>query len=227
MKVKFLLVFILAAVMLLSGCSEKSSIQKDSTSSEVPDSVSSVEKEVRYVELSADWPAYDNANALIKAANVVVLGKVTGVSFQILDMKTGFPPTEDSEQRYCCLHAIYDVEVDTVYKGDADGKLQFAIEGGVKEKYLEEQLAAIAGSDKKEIPIMVGMPNIEIGKIYLFVLYQYKDAMPTLVNPKQGVYTIDDPLKRDAYSYVSPKEIISYFGEDKWTAFISEENAAE
>lgn len=226
MKAKFLFVFILAAIML-SGCSGKSNIQGNSTSSAVQDSASSVEKEVRYIELSADWPAYKGSDELMKAATVVVLGKVTGVSFQILDMKTGLPPTEDSEQSYCLLHAIYDVEVDTVYKGNTDSKLQFAIEGGMKEKYLEEQLAAIAGFSEKEIPVISGMPEISIGETYLLVLYQYENSMPSLVNPKQSIYRIDDPLQKDAYSYVSPKEIISYFGEGQWEAFQSGDYAAE
>lgn len=226
MKAKYLLVFILAAI-LLSGCSGKNKIQENNISSAVQDSVSPVEKEVRYIELSADWPVYKRVDELIKAAEIVVLGKITGVSFQVLDMKTGFPPTKDSEERYCCLHAIYDVEVDTVYKGNTDGKLQFALEGGIKEKYLEEQLAAIADFGEEEIPVMAGMQEINVGETYLLVLYQYENAIPTLVNPKQGVYQIDDPLQKDAYSYVSPKEIISYFGEDKWTAFISQEDAGE
>ncbi len=209
---------------MLSGCSEKTDIQEDSTSGAVQDSVSSAEKEVRYIELFADWPAYKSVEKLIKAAEIVVLGKITGVSFQVLDMKTGFPPTKDSEERYCCLHAIYDVEVDAIYKGNTDGKLQFAIEGGIKEKYLEEQLAALASFDESTIPVVAGMPKMEIGETYLLVLYQYEDTMPTPVNPGQGMYKLDDPLQKDAYSYVSPKEIISYFGEDKWTAFVSGED---
>lgn len=71
---------------------------------------------------------------------------------------------------------------------------------------------------------MEGTPDIDIDQTYLFILYQYEGAMPTPLNPKQGVYKIDDPLQKDAYSYVSPKEIISYFGEDKWTAFVSGED---
>ncbi len=92
---------------------------------------------------------------------------------------------------------------------------------------MKEQLAALDGSAKKEIPIIEGMPKIEIDETYLFVLYQYEDKMPTLLNPEQGIYKLDNPLEKDVYSYVSPKEIISYFGEEQWEAFISENSTSE
>ncbi len=226
MKTIFLLVFVLVTVML-SGCTGKTDTQQDSTSSAVQDSNSSVENDIKYIDVSADWPVYENTDALIKAANVVILGKVTGISFQILDLKNGGSPTEDSEQQNCAFCTIYDVEVDTSYKGNAAGKLRFCTEGGLKGEYVKEQLAVLDGSAKKEIPVMVEMPKIEIDETYLFVLYQYEDKMPTLLNPEQGIYKLDNPLEKDVYSYVSPKEIISYFGEEQWEAFISENSTSE
>ena len=226
MKIKFLLIFCLATAML-SGCAEKTSTQNGSTSSAVQDSNSSVENDIKYIDVSADWPVYENTDKLIKAANVVILGKVTGISFQILDLKNGGSPTEDSEPQNCCFCTIYDVEVGTSYKGNTASKLQFFIEGGLKEEYVKEQIAALVDFDKKEIPVMEDMPKIEIDETYLFVLYQYEDKMPTLINPEQGMYKLDAPLEKDVFSYVSPKDIISYFGEDRWTEFISEEDAAE
>ncbi len=226
MKVKFLFIFILASI-LLSGCSEKTDVQEDSTSGAVWDSVSSAENNVEYIDVSADWPAYTNVSALIKEANVVVVGKVTGISFQMLDTQTACPPTEISNLKDCLLYTIYDVEVLTSYKGTSSGTIKIRLMGGLKDIYLNEQLAALASFDESTIPVVAGMPKMEIGETYLLVLYQYEDTMPTPVNPGQGMYKLDDPLQKDTYSYVSPKEIISYFGEDKWTAFISEENAAE
>lgn len=223
MKIKSLVVLILIGIVL-SGCSEKTDIQDDVTSGAVQDSVPSAENNVQYIDESADWIAYTNTDSLIEAANVVVLGKVTGISFQILDLKIGRPPLEDSELENCRLCTIYDVEVGSLYKGNADSKFQFFMYGGLKEEYLEEQFAALDSIDQKKIPVMEGTPDIDIDQTYLFILYQYEGAMPTPLNLKQGVYKIDDPLQKDAYSYVSPKEIISYFGEDKWTAFVSGED---
>lgn len=225
MKAKYLLIFILAAI-LLSGCSGETDVQNDSSLGAGQETgFTQEEMNVQYIDVSADWPAYANVSALIKEANVVVVGKVTGISFQILDLKNGGAPTEDSEQRNCSLCTIYDVEVGSLYKGNADSKFQFFMYGGLKEEYVKEQLAALDSIEPKKIPVMEGTPDIDIGETYLFVLYQYKDKMPTPLNLKQGVYQIDDPLKKDAYSYVSPKEVISYFGEDKWTAFVSGKDA--
>ncbi|MBD5158483.1 MAG: hypothetical protein HDT13_12720 [Butyrivibrio sp.] len=227
MKVKLLMVFIIAMVML-SACSKKVGIQNDSTSGAVQGTDMSSEKiDVQYKDMYVDWMAYSDTEKLIDAGNIVVLGKVTGISFQMLDSQTAYPPTEDSNSEDCFLYTIYDVEVLTSYKGTASGTIKIRLIGGLKDIYLNEQLAALTGSDGREIPVVVGMPKMEIGENYLFVLYQYEDTMPTPVNPEQGMYKLDDPLEKDVFAYVSPKDIISYFGEDRWTEFISEEDAAE
>ncbi|MCM1307522.1 MAG: hypothetical protein NC223_02865 [Butyrivibrio sp.] len=222
MKVKFLMVCFFAVIML-SGCSGKTDMQNDSTSGAAQETTLSLgEMNVQYMDMYADWLAYKNADELMKAGDIVVIGTVTGISFQILDMQTGCRPTENSEQEYCQMYTIYDIEADKPYKGNTDEKFQIRMYGGMKDLYLEEQLAVLGSIGGTAIYCMAGMPEINIGDTYLFVLYQYEDAIPTLVNPEQGIYKIDDPLEKDIYSYVSPKEIISYFGEDKWTAFAYE-----
>lgn len=227
MKVKLLMVFIIAMVML-SACSKKVDIQNDSTSEAVQGTDMSSERiDVQYKDMYVDWLAYSDTEKLMDAGNIVILGKVTGISFQMLDSQTAYPPTEDSNAEDCFLYTIYDVEVLTSYKGTASGTIKIRLIGGLKDIYLNEQIAALTGSDEREIPVVVGMPKMEIGESYLFVLYQYEDTMPTPVNPEQGMYKLDDPLEKDVFSYVSPKDIISYFGEDKWTAFISEEDVEE
>lgn len=226
MKAKFLLVFIFASVML-TACSKNDGAGNDISSDTVQGTTLFSEKtDVQYKNLYVDWLAYSDTDKLIDAGNIVVLGKVTGISFQMLDTQTAFPPTENSNAEDCFLYTIYDVEVHTTYKGTASGTIKVRVMGGFKDIYLNEQLAAFDSYDEKVIPVVIGMPKMEIGETYLFVLYQYEDTMPTPVNPEQGMYKLDDPSQKDVYSYVSPKEIISYFGEDKWKEFISENNEA-
>ena len=153
--------------------------------------------------------------------------KITDISFEILDRTTAKPPTSDSETENCYLNTIYSVEVITAYKGNSAGTIKVRMLGGLEGVYVKEQIAVLGDKANKGIPIMDGSPNLEIGQTYLFVLYQYSDTMPTLVNVQQGVYGIDDPLAKDDHSYVSLKEIISSFGEDNWVAFESYKNALD
>ena len=110
----------------------------------------------------------------------------------------------------------YDIEVVTSYKGDAADTVNLRLMGGIEGAFIEEQKAALKEKADEGIPLVEKRPDLALGQTYLFVLYQYENAIPTLVNPDQGAFSIDDPLAKDVFSYVSAKEIISFFGEDKW-----------
>ena len=218
MKIK--LALLAAAVLVLASCSASQNPSSENSSVVDADmNGSSVAYEVDYNTMSADWPIYKDVTELTEAANVILLGKVTGISFQVLDDRTAQPPSEETEEWNRSLNTIYDVDVITSYKGDSLKNIKVRMLGGQKGVYVEEQLSALGEDAKNGIPIMEGMPEIKIGETYLFVLYQYKDTMPTLVNVGQGVYELHDPLAKDQYSFVSPKDIISYFGKDKWDEF--------
>jgi hypothetical protein len=218
MKIK--LALLAAAVLVLASCSASQNPSSENSSVVDADmNGSSVAYEVDYNTMSADWPIYKDVTELTEAANVILLGKVTDISFQVLDDRTARPPSEETEEWNRSLNTIYDVDVITSYKGDSLENIKVRMLGGQKGVRVEEQLAALGEDAENGIPIMEGMPEIKIGETYLFVLYQYKDTMPTLVNVGQGVYELHDPLAKDQYSFVSPKDIISYFGKDKWEEF--------
>lgn len=229
-----LLIMVLATVLLLAACSntapQDNNITATNEQNENPVSAqesNNSSEEIHYNLISADWPVYKDVKELTNAGNVIVLGKITNISFEILDRTTAKPPTSDSETENCYLNTIYSVEVITAYKGISTETIKVRMLGGLEGVYVKEQIAVLGDKANKGIPIMDGSPNLEIGQTYLFVLYQYSDAMPTLVNVQQGVYGIDDPLAKDDYSYVSLKEIISSFGKDNWVAFESYKNALD
>ena len=66
---------------------------------------------------------------------------------------------------------------------------------------------------------MDDMPEIQIGESYLLALYQYQDTIPTLINVEQGIFDTREPLTKDSYSNVSLKDVVSFFGADKWNEF--------
>ena len=97
MKIK--LALLAAAVLVLASCSARQN--PSSENSPVVDTdmnSSSVAYEVDYNTMSADWPIYKDVTELTEAANVILLGKVTGISFQVLDDRTAQPPSEETEE---------------------------------------------------------------------------------------------------------------------------------
>lgn len=74
------------------------------------------------------------------------------------------------------------------------------------------------------IPIMEMMPQIRIGENYLFSLSEYEGTDPVLLNPGQGVIPIEKSITEDKYELLSTKDIISYFGEEQWSTFKSDNN---
>ena len=212
MKKAFLLVSVLALNILLS-CSDKN--KDDSGNSEYSG-------EVTYSTMSADWTIYGSAQELVEDANTVFIGKVTGISFQVLNSMVALPPTEETEERNYELYTIYDVDVITSYMGEASKSTQVRMCGGLMDYRVEEQLEVMKvgnawGSDYG-IPIMEGSKRFEIGETYLFALYQFDTGVPTPMNLEQSVYNIHNPFEKHALD-ITAKDVISTFGKNKWDIF--------
>lgn len=175
--------------------------------------------EITYSRIKADWHIYQDAQELVEASVLVVLGKVTGISFQVLDQRTALLPTEKTEEWNRSLYTMYDIDIITMYKGSPIKSTQVRMIGGLKDSYLEEQVAVLGKDIEKGIPLMEDMPEIKIGETYLFALYQYEDTAPTLLNLEQSVFDLHELDKKDRFSFISVKDVISYFGKDKWEEF--------
>ena len=204
-----------------------------------PDAV----EEVAYVSSEAFYCPYLTAQDLVEDASLVVIGKVTGISFQMLDTRTSLPPTEKTERADRRIHTIYSIDVITSYKGEAGKSTQLRIYGGLKDYRVDEQLKMIKEANAfpdDGIQIEENIPEIKIGETYLFALYQFENYTPTNLIPDQSIYSLDNPFdkhvignhelenpakyyKAETNEYgrplMSAKDVISVFGEDKWDAF--------
>ena len=219
MKRTTIISFFLTTV-LLSGCSTGGETQSNSISDSGISGFS-----VKYNYAHADYRVYNNAEELIRESDIVLLGRVRDVSFQMLDSTTGLPPTEEAEERHVDLCTIYSVEKASAYKGDVSDVFNIRVRSGVKnDKYLEQQIQVLGDRVSKGITIEDDMPELEIGGLYLFSLGVFEGTDPCLMSPEQGVMKvneINDALVKDEYRLISAKDIMSYFGEEKWTAFES------
>lgn len=224
MKIQTAIVYFLLIAVLLSGCSaDNESLSKDFSVNNIS------EYNVTYNYSFSDYPVYENTKELVSASDIVLTGRVTDVSFKMLDYTTALPPTEETEERDITLCTIYTVEVISTYKGDASESINIRIAGGLKDQYLEQQLQVLGERASEGITITVAedMPEIKIGETYLFSLAVFEGTDPCLclMNPDQGVISVSDlnsTVVKDKYGCISAKDIISYFGDEKWTAFESE-----
>lgn len=218
---KFIICFLISAMVLclLTACSDS---KKDNS----PEA--DIFSDGTYSKMSGDWPAYGNVKELIEKADIVFIGKVKEFNFQILDGTTALPATETTPDISRTLYTIYDIEVITPLKGNITDIENLRVMGGRTDCRTEEQLQIIkegkADAFISGIPILAEYKDVqcEIGESYLFVLRQFETGVPTILNPEQSIYKLDDPLKYDIYGSASPKTIITEFGEDKWNDFYSQ-----
>ncbi len=158
-------------------------------------------EEVKYITMgtTGDWPVYESVRELSDAGNVIVSGKITGISFDFVDP---------------CLYTEYKIEVITSYKGDASDTLDLRLMGGMEGVYIDDQKAALGDKAGEGIPLTENRPDLEIGQTYLFVLHEYEKGKATLVNIDQGAYDLSEPLVKDVFGFVSANDIVSFFGDD-------------
>ncbi len=170
-----------------------------------------------YARRIADWLTYRNAEEIISAANIVLIGKVVDIEFQVLDMMTALPVTESTPEYAKELHTIYNVQVMTSYKGDVAGTIKVRLMGGMVDYRVEEQLEVMRQGEtfqrERGIPIWSEYykAQCEIGGCYLFALYQFETGAPTPLNLEQAVYSLEEPTRK----HVIGKEIKAYYSGDK------------
>lgn len=98
MKYK-LIIMVLVVVLALSACAtstqQNNSVASTNTQNVNTDfndqEASNSAEEIHYNLMSADWPVYKSAKELTEAGNIVVLGEITDISFEILDRMTAPP----------------------------------------------------------------------------------------------------------------------------------------
>ncbi len=159
---------------------------------------------VKYESFSHDYPYYNTVSDLANKANQVFSGKVTNISFEMLDLRTMQPVKADEDSQRAMICTIYEIEAEEVYAGTPT-IVKLRIEGGIPSSFEQEQITLL-GSDT--IPVMEGAPVLEVGSNYLFALYHEDGSeYSSILNPMQSIYT-EDNVNTDG---VSGADIISYF----------------
>jgi hypothetical protein len=159
---------------------------------------------VKYEEFSLDYPYYNTVSDLAGKANQVFSGRVTKISFELLNMITMQPLKDGEDTQWAMICTIYEIEAEKVYAGSPT-IVKLRIEGGISSGFEQEQ-TTLLGSDK--IPVMEGAPVLYVGDKYLFALYHADDSeYSSILNPQQSIYA-ENGSKTGEFS---ADEIISYY----------------
>ncbi|MDR2647145.1 MAG: hypothetical protein LBB67_03360 [Oscillospiraceae bacterium] len=211
----FVVSMLLFMLLFATSCAKANEPTTLPTTTEKP----STSTAVSYQDMFIDWSLFENASALVEEATLVVVGTIKDVSFAVVDSSTAEPPTEESEPLRLHLNSYYTVDVLQVFKGDVGSSLELAMDGGIKDFKVEEQLAALGDLAEKGIPIAVDVPELNIGETYLLLMKQNLPHAAYPYYPAQSIYnlSVESPLTQ--HPNMTAKDIILTFGEDKWQDF--------
>ena len=190
---------------------------------------SSENEKISYLTMSADWPWYSSSVELIEKADFVFIGKITDISFTVLDSRDGSPVTNSTPKHNRNLYTLYHVDVIDSYKGVSTKALTFKVMGGLLNYNESTQMQLMKDNNAnfadKGIPIYEGYIGYDIGVSYLFVLCASASNYPNLLNIEQSVYPLsglsaEDITETSKVDDISPMTIIKLFGDDKMSSFI-------
>lgn len=224
----------IAAVWIMPDTSSDSPKQPDFPPYELP--------EGSYFTMSSDWQVYNSAEELINSADLVLIGKITDIDFQVLDSSNALPVSDTTPEYFRQLYTVYTVDISQTYKGNPEAVSTIRVPGGMVDFAVERQLEVMeegkAFSRENGIPILENYHKVQcsIGNSYLFVLRQFDTGAPTILNIDQSVFDLHDPARKqtignnpniyhsgdkDEYNLplISAKDVISEFGNAEWKEF--------
>ena len=139
-----------------------------------------------------DWPEWKTAEEIEAAANNIYVGKVTDISFEVIDYHTGKPADSSAGGSTRLLYTVYTVEVDSSLKGTSPTVVKIAREGGTK-GYDDEALDNLL--KKYGIKsVSVSMPDdtlsLSLGETYLFCTNRAFDTYDWIINPTQYAFSL-------------------------------------
>lgn len=233
MKRNFFLI-ILALCFLFSACTRPQASSEDEVTkppvateaapTEVPTDTVQETPTIIYDSLNADWFSYRNATDLIEHADAVFTGRVTKIDFAVLDTANGMPVSASTKDKF--LHALYELEIEEVFKGDVTRIKYLKVYGGAKGINPEKQLRLLVDhglipENEARIPVLYGTTDaidIPLDTPLLFVAgASLNPEMLLLLNPEQSIYPLNEPTAPQAG--ISVQEILSELGEDVWLDF--------
>ncbi len=144
----------------------------------------------KFVTVEADWPYYDTAKEVVDASSNVYLGRVTDISFTVMD------PSGEGLSRM--LYTVYTVTVTENYKGEHPAEVKLCVMGGLKgykerEQYELMEQSGLASMYRGIVVCHEDGAALAVGSEYLFCTSSGTDDFDHIINPLQFAHYIDSP----------------------------------
>lgn len=130
--------------------------------------------------MAGDYLVYDTAKALVDASDVIFSGKVMNIRYEMLDVRTepGVDSMTASEETERLPYTLYEIEIMETYKGEYESnRIVLKRPGGIFDD------ATYKVADATEI-----LQNEQ----YLFLAEEFSDSYPSLLNPTQASYHLNE-----------------------------------
>ena len=163
------------------------------------------------------WYLYYTMEELDEAVDYVFEGKVVGIPFGVKDLRGDgsfiFSPVAEPNDRKLNLYAIYEIEVETNYKGECKDSVQLLVYGGISGYREREQyeLLKACGWSRDGIFLVKDAKYLEIGKSYLFSSVVIKNGQLTSISPYQFALEPGEVPTCGPAILPSYDEIVSYY----------------
>ena len=200
---------------------------------------------VSFTTMTATYRVHRSGEALVNAADLVFIGRVVDIEFEVLDERNGQPVDDETPYHSRMINTIYTVEVIDTHKGDVVDVCKFRISGGMpgyregeQRRVVEEHGAYVGQNNAIFVWDLYYKVKCNIGQCYLFALIQFPTALPTIINLDQAVFYLNDPTRKNyiGHNYygheyytgtedengrtlISAIDVISAFGDDVLTQF--------
>lgn len=190
MKRTLLIALSVIMVLCFAGCNK-------TINDEFPNDLT-VSSEPKYpvATLSPDWPSYDTAEEIVNASSNIYAGEVTGVTFEIVDMRTGkVADPSQSDNTNLMLYTIYTVSVTKSYKGKNEGEIRICHIGGIAGYDDDKQHSLLKSSGLLDqyggIPAVKHTTTLATGKEYLFCTSRKDGDFDFIINKTQFAHSVN------------------------------------
>ncbi len=195
---------------------------------------SSETKGIYFYGIEASWPYYGTVKELVDRADLIFIGRITDITFEVLDFTKGIAADDSTPKDRRYLHSFYQLEILETYKGNTENVSCFRLLGGVEGYNEEAQYNEMQRGKAKHRG--TGIPTYfdrsygyAIGETYLIALVSFEDshpgAQPSVLNLDQSLYCLSNPdVKTRTYDRPLPfgaEDIVKAFGEDKLAEFMA------
>ena len=175
--------------------------------------------QIQILDIIAEPNVYDALDSLTAAADRIVEGKVTNISFVVLNDYTGEPPAASDDPRDNMIWTIYEVLVKNTYKGERERKVNIRVVGGIQGYREAEQIALMKQYEEKGLyrensglHVLHDFDPPKIGESYLFLMAKQKSSQGAgLISHIQGLYRVGDDTKKWKFSYEDVKSYLSIY----------------